>query len=118
ETVLPPEVVFPTLRVHTHSEEASHQPLRENLDILEEKRADVHLRALVYRRAVTKLYNHRVRPRHVKMGDLVLRKTKVSDPAQSRGKSTRVMDSVYRRAASGPPFDFIASSSSCSCLIR
>ncbi|RWW47673.1 hypothetical protein BHE74_00046313, partial [Ensete ventricosum] len=69
EVVLPPKVVFPTLRVQTHGEEASNQQLRENLDLLEEKRADAHLRALAYRRAVTKLYNRRVRPRHVKMGD-------------------------------------------------
>ncbi|RWW38899.1 hypothetical protein BHE74_00055821, partial [Ensete ventricosum] len=69
EAVLPPEVVFPTLRVQTHGEEASNQQLCENLDLLEEKRADAHLRALAYRRAVTKLYNRRVRPWHVKMGD-------------------------------------------------
>ncbi|RRT73108.1 hypothetical protein B296_00012597 [Ensete ventricosum] len=62
--------------------------LRENLDLLEEKRADSHLRALAYRRAVTKLYNRRVRPRHVETGDLVLRKTEVSDPTRSRGKLT------------------------------
>ncbi|RWW58059.1 hypothetical protein BHE74_00035106 [Ensete ventricosum] len=46
--------------------------LRENLDLLEEKRADAHLRALAYRRAV-----NRVCPRHVKMGDLVLQKAEV-----------------------------------------
>ncbi|RWW65453.1 hypothetical protein BHE74_00027247, partial [Ensete ventricosum] len=57
EAVLPPEVVFPTLRVQTDGEEASNQQLRENLDLLEEKRADAHLRTLAYRRAVTKLYN-------------------------------------------------------------
>ncbi|RRT32983.1 hypothetical protein B296_00057264 [Ensete ventricosum] len=47
---------------------------------------DTYLRALAYRRAITKLYNHRVRPRYIKMGDLVLRKIKVSDPAQSHEK--------------------------------
>ncbi|RRT47175.1 hypothetical protein B296_00044359, partial [Ensete ventricosum] len=52
-------VVFLTLRVQTHGEEASHQQLRENLDLLKEKRADTHLRALAYRRVVTKLYNRR-----------------------------------------------------------
>ncbi|RZR72987.1 hypothetical protein BHM03_00018995 [Ensete ventricosum] len=44
--VLPPEVVFPTLRVQTQCEEESNQPLCENLDLLEEKRADAHLRSL------------------------------------------------------------------------
>ncbi|RRT31579.1 hypothetical protein B296_00047185 [Ensete ventricosum] len=57
--MLHPEVIFPTLRVQTQCEEESNQQLRENLDLLEEKRADAHLRALVYRRAVTKLYNRR-----------------------------------------------------------
>ncbi|RWV81943.1 hypothetical protein GW17_00056597 [Ensete ventricosum] len=47
---------------------------------------DAHLRTLAYRRAITKLYNHRVHPRLVKMGDLVLRKAEVSDPTRSRGK--------------------------------
>ncbi|RRT31985.1 hypothetical protein B296_00049653 [Ensete ventricosum] len=89
-------VVFPTLRVHTHGEEASHQQLRENLDLLEEKRADAHLRALAYRRAVTKLYNRRVCPRHVKMGDLVLRKIEVSDPARSREKLAPNWEGPYR----------------------
>ncbi|RZR73971.1 hypothetical protein BHM03_00030315 [Ensete ventricosum] len=57
--VLPPEVVFPTLRIQTHDEEVSNQQLRENLDLLEEKRADAHLRTLAYKRAVAKLYNCR-----------------------------------------------------------
>ncbi|RZS27969.1 hypothetical protein BHM03_00061516, partial [Ensete ventricosum] len=54
-------VVFPTLRVQTQGEEASNQQLCENLDLLEEKRVDAHLRTLAYRRAVTKLYNHRLK---------------------------------------------------------
>ncbi|RWW71291.1 hypothetical protein BHE74_00020976 [Ensete ventricosum] len=86
QTVLPPEVVFPILRVQTHDEEASNQQLHENLDLLEEKRADAHLRTLAYRRVIAKLYNRRVCPRLVKMGDLVLRKAEVSDPTRSRGK--------------------------------
>ncbi|RRT45522.1 hypothetical protein B296_00042453 [Ensete ventricosum] len=71
EAVLPPEVVFLTLRVHTHGEEASNQQLRENLDLLEENQADAHIQILAYRRVVTMLYNRRVHPWHVKMGDLV-----------------------------------------------
>ncbi|RRT34347.1 hypothetical protein B296_00041504 [Ensete ventricosum] len=61
EAVLPPKVVFPTLRVQTHGEEASNQQLRENLDLLEEKHTDAHLRTLAYRRAVTRLYNRRMK---------------------------------------------------------
>ncbi|RWW55014.1 hypothetical protein BHE74_00038391 [Ensete ventricosum] len=96
EAVLPPEVVFPTLRVQTHGEEASNQQLRENLDLLEEKRADAHLRTLAYSRAITKLYNRRVRPRLVMMGDLVLRKAEVSDPTRSHGKLAPNWEGPYR----------------------
>ncbi|RRT31502.1 hypothetical protein B296_00056247 [Ensete ventricosum] len=54
--------------------EAGKKPLHhEDLDV-------------TFRRAVAKIYNRRVCPRHVKMGDLVLRKIEVSDPTRSRGK--------------------------------
>ncbi|RRT35743.1 hypothetical protein B296_00045032, partial [Ensete ventricosum] len=57
---------------------------------------DAHLRTLAYRRAVTRLYNHRVRHRHVKMGGLVLRKAEVSDPTRSRGKLAPNWEGPYR----------------------
>ncbi|RRT32684.1 hypothetical protein B296_00040305, partial [Ensete ventricosum] len=96
EVVLPPEVVFLTLRIQTHDEEASNQQLCENLDLLEKKRADAHLRMLAYRRATAKLYNHRVCPRLIMIGDLVLRKAKVSDPTRSRGKLALNWEVSYR----------------------
>ncbi|RZR79003.1 hypothetical protein BHM03_00004567, partial [Ensete ventricosum] len=75
-------VIFPTLRIQTYDKEASNQQLGENLDLLEENRADAHLRTLAYKRAIVKLYNRRVRPRLIKAGDLVLRKAEVSDPTR------------------------------------
>ncbi|RRT33290.1 hypothetical protein B296_00057243 [Ensete ventricosum] len=60
------------------------------------RRADAHLRALAYRRVVTKLYNRRVRPQHVETGDLVLRKTEVIDPTRSRGKLAPNWEGPYR----------------------
>ncbi|RRT70720.1 hypothetical protein B296_00001952 [Ensete ventricosum] len=70
----------------THGEEASNQQLRKNLDLLEEKQADAHQRTLAYRRVIAKLYNRRVCPQLIKMGDLVLQKVEVCDPTWSRGK--------------------------------
>ncbi|KAJ8501040.1 hypothetical protein OPV22_011592 [Ensete ventricosum] len=96
EVVLPPEVVFPTLRVQTQRQEKSDQQFRGNLDLLEEKRADAHIQALAYRRAVARIYNRRVRPQHVKTGDLVLRKIEVSDPTRSRGKLAPNWEGPYR----------------------
>ncbi|RWV96273.1 hypothetical protein GW17_00041029 [Ensete ventricosum] len=42
-----------------HDKEASSQQLHENLDLLEEKRVDAHLRTLVYKKVITKLYNRK-----------------------------------------------------------
>ncbi|RWW35407.1 hypothetical protein BHE74_00059669 [Ensete ventricosum] len=54
------------------------------------------MRTLAYRRAVTKLYNRRVHPWLVKMGDLVLRKAEVNDPNRSRGKLAPNWEGPYR----------------------
>ncbi|RRT58228.1 hypothetical protein B296_00041319 [Ensete ventricosum] len=42
-----------------YDEVASNNQLRENLDLLEEKRAEAHLRILAYKKAVAKLYNRK-----------------------------------------------------------
>ncbi|RZR75205.1 hypothetical protein BHM03_00051810 [Ensete ventricosum] len=36
--------------------------LRENLDMLEERRAKAHLKNLYYQRTIAQLYNQRIRP--------------------------------------------------------
>ncbi|RRT84647.1 hypothetical protein B296_00011507 [Ensete ventricosum] len=67
-----------------HDKEVSNRQLRENLDLLEEKCDDAHLRTLAYKKVIAKLYNRKVRPRSIRLGDLVLQKTEVSDPTRSR----------------------------------
>ncbi|RZR81135.1 hypothetical protein BHM03_00007313 [Ensete ventricosum] len=52
--------------------------LRENLDMLEECRAQAHLKTMHYQRTVSRLYNRRIRPRPIGEGDLVLKKAEVS----------------------------------------
>ncbi|RWW68878.1 hypothetical protein BHE74_00023577, partial [Ensete ventricosum] len=55
-------VVYLTLQVELHEEEASDKQLPKNFNLLEEKRAKAHLR------------------------DLVLQKAEVSDPTRAQGK--------------------------------
>ncbi|XP_064946978.1 uncharacterized protein LOC135597654 isoform X1 [Musa acuminata AAA Group] len=86
EAVLPPEVAIATLRTRSYDEEVSNEGLRVSLNVLEERRADAHLKALSYQRAVARVYNRKVRPRPIKLGDLVLRRVEVSDPTRARGK--------------------------------
>ncbi|XP_065023219.1 uncharacterized protein LOC135649050 [Musa acuminata AAA Group] len=62
EAVLPPELAVTTLRTRSYDGEASDEGLRTSLDILEERRADAHLKALSHQRAVVRIYNKKVRP--------------------------------------------------------
>ncbi|XP_065020515.1 uncharacterized protein LOC135645761 [Musa acuminata AAA Group] len=96
EAVLPSEVAIPTPRTADYGEEASGEGLRSNLDLLEERRANAHQKALSYKRAVARVYNRRVRPRSIKLEDLVLRKIEVSRPTQARGKLTPKWEGPYR----------------------
>ncbi|RRT80606.1 hypothetical protein B296_00015704, partial [Ensete ventricosum] len=80
-------ILFPTLRIeHFTNPEVSEVGLKGNLDFLEEHKAEGHLKTLRYQKAVARLYNQKVWPQPIGMGDLVLRKAKVSDPRHSREK--------------------------------
>lgn len=72
EAVHPLEVVFPTPQVEIFDGATSKSGLHASLDLVEERRANVHLHALSYKNAIARLYNRRVRPRSIRLGDLVL----------------------------------------------
>lgn len=80
EVVLSPEMMFLTLRVENFEEGTSKEGLKTNLDLLDKQRAEAHLRVLAYKRATARLHNRRVRPHQIKVGDLILRKTEVTQP--------------------------------------
>ncbi|XP_064940651.1 uncharacterized protein LOC135594168 [Musa acuminata AAA Group] len=86
EAVLPPEMVFSTFRTSGYKQDDSEEGLRAHLDLLEERRAKAHLRTLAYKKAVARIYNQRVRPRPIKIRDLVLRKAEITDPTRTGGK--------------------------------
>nr|XP_018681665.1 PREDICTED: uncharacterized protein LOC108952829 [Musa acuminata subsp. malaccensis] len=98
EAVLPPEAAVATLRTWSYEEEASNQGIRASLDMLEERRANAHLKALSHQRAIAQIYNRKVRPRPIKLGDLVLRRAEVSDPTRTRGKLAPKWEGPYRVA--------------------
>ncbi|RZS23877.1 hypothetical protein BHM03_00056884, partial [Ensete ventricosum] len=96
KAILPPEIVYPTLRVKLDEEEVSDKQLHKNLDLLEKKWAEAHLKMLDYKKVVARLYNHKVHSRHVGSGDLIWRKVEVSDLSRSRGKLAPNMEDPYR----------------------
>lgn len=87
EVVLPPEVVFLTLRTENFDEATLEEGLKANLDFANERRVEAHPCILEYKKVVARLYNQRVQPREVKVGDLVLCKAEVSNTTGSQGKS-------------------------------
>ncbi|XP_065008020.1 uncharacterized protein LOC135638677 [Musa acuminata AAA Group] len=95
EVVLPPKMLFPTLRTSNYEQGDSEKGLRANLDLLEERRAKAHLRALAYKKATTRIYNRKVHSRSIKVRDLVLRIAEVSDPTRARGKLTPNWEGPY-----------------------
>ncbi|XP_009407577.2 uncharacterized protein LOC103990226 [Musa acuminata AAA Group] len=86
EAALPPKMVFLTLRTSNYEQGDSEKGLQANLDLLEERRAKAHLRTLAYKKVTARVYNRKVRPRLIKVRDLVLRRAEVSDPTRARGK--------------------------------
>ncbi|XP_064944556.1 uncharacterized protein LOC135596437 [Musa acuminata AAA Group] len=96
EAVPPPEMEFPTLHTSHYERRHSEEGLRANLDLLEERRAEAHLRTLAYKKATARMYNRRVCQRPIQVIDLVLRKTEVSNPAQPRGKLTPNWEGPYQ----------------------
>ncbi|RRT66597.1 hypothetical protein B296_00040078 [Ensete ventricosum] len=102
------------LIIENFTPEASEVGLRENLDMLEERRAKAHLRNLHYQRAVAQLYNQRIRPRPIGKGDLVLKRAEVSDPGHTQGKLAPRWEGpyrvhldvgIFRTLGEGVPFD-------------
>ncbi|XP_065026171.1 uncharacterized protein LOC135650616 [Musa acuminata AAA Group] len=96
EAVLPAEVEITTPRTESYDEGTSADRLRAGLDLLEERRADAHLKALSYKRVIARIYNRRVRPRPIRLGDLVLRRAEVSNPTRAHGKLTPKWEGPYR----------------------
>ncbi|RRT45129.1 hypothetical protein B296_00050492 [Ensete ventricosum] len=84
------------LRIENFTLEASEASHRENLNVLDERRAEAHLKNLHYQRTVARLYNQRIRPRPIRKGDLVLMRAEVSDPRHTREKLAPRWEGLYR----------------------
>ncbi|GJY69498.1 reverse transcriptase domain-containing protein [Tanacetum coccineum] len=78
EAVLPPELGIPTYRISSYDENKNNEELRLNLEFLEERRELAALREAKYKHQTEQYYNQKVRHRHLKVGNYVLRKNEAS----------------------------------------
>ncbi|GJV56707.1 reverse transcriptase domain-containing protein [Tanacetum coccineum] len=78
DDVLPPEIGIPTYCISSYNENKNNEELRLNLEFLEERRELAALREAKYKHQTEQYYNQKVRHRHLKVGDYVLRKNEAS----------------------------------------
>ncbi|XP_078158086.1 uncharacterized protein LOC144553762 [Carex rostrata] len=94
EAVTPLELVSPSLRIETYSEEDNDEARRLELDLISEVRDKARIRTMEYQRRVKRAFDKHVAPKHFQPGDLVLRKVTVA--GQQVGKLQRAWDGPYR----------------------
>ena len=86
EAVAPVEIGLKSPRIELASAEHNEEALRLNLDLLDEKRDQVHKHTEDYQRKTTRYYDQKVKPRSYKYGDLVLKKLLPARKNPTHGK--------------------------------
>ena len=84
--VAPVEIRLKSPRIELASVEHNEEALRLNLDLLDEKCDQVQKRTEDYQRKMTRYYNHKVKPRRYKPGDLVLKRLLPTRKNPTHGK--------------------------------
>ncbi|XP_019161181.1 PREDICTED: uncharacterized protein LOC109157795 [Ipomoea nil] len=92
------EVVEPTHRVHSYSDEENEESLRIEKNFLEERREVACARMVEYQQAVKRYRDWRIRPRAFQVSDLVLRDRQASQPTEG-GNFAIKWEGPYRIAA-------------------
>jgi hypothetical protein len=74
ETVIPLEIGLPTIRTEYYDHVTNKTSLATDLDLAEEKRNSTLIHLASYQNGFRRMYEKRVNPRELAVGDLVLRK--------------------------------------------
>ncbi|RVW15697.1 hypothetical protein CK203_075289 [Vitis vinifera] len=86
DAVIPTEIGLPTIRTEAAKQDDANAKLGRNLDWADEVRESAAIRMVDYQQRVSAHYNHRVRPRSLKNGTLVLRKVFENTTETGAGK--------------------------------
>ncbi|PKU76802.1 hypothetical protein MA16_Dca001408 [Dendrobium catenatum] len=106
EAVIPVDIGVPNHRVQTFDSNANDEKLRHNLDLLPEVRDGIILKVAAYHQRVARHYNIRIKPRHISIGDLVLRSIEVEGKGLQRNKLSPLWEGTYLVAAMVKPGTF------------
>lgn len=88
KAVIPIEIGVTIYRMTSFNPEKNDEYLKNNLDVLKEKRDKVALRIAAYKNRMAKYYNLWVKPRKFTVGDVVLKKVSLvtEDPTKRKLK--------------------------------
>ena len=86
EAVIPLENGFPTLRTSTFTSDGNDELLKNNLDLVEERKENAMVQLAYYQHKLKQGYNMNVKLRPLAPGDLVLRKVLGSTKNLAWGK--------------------------------
>ena len=86
EAVIPLEIGLPTIRTEYYDPVTNETSLATDLDLAEEKRDSTLIHLAAYQNGLRKMYEKRVSPWELAMGDLVLRKVIGSRRDATHGK--------------------------------
>ncbi|XP_052177500.1 uncharacterized protein At4g26485-like [Diospyros lotus] len=89
EALIPIEILANSPKLMAYKEDnggGNFEALRENLDLIEEQRDYVAMRMIAYHRRIVGYYNSRVRNKTMEEGDLVFRRSTVTNALKDDGK--------------------------------
>lgn len=72
--MIPAKVGLTSFKVDHKNEEKNDKEIHLNLDLLDKVRIDIEQRLALYQSLMARHYNKRAKPRHLDIGELVLRR--------------------------------------------
>ena len=96
DALIPVEVDLVSHRVRAFNKEGNSDCLKENLDLLDELRERAAVQLAAYQRRIAGYYNAKVHSRTFQEGDLVLRKTVITNALKKEGKLRPNWEGPYR----------------------
>lgn len=84
--VIPTKVGLSSYKIAHHDEARNEEGICVQLDLLVEVRVTAKMQMGCYQDLIAKLYNTKVKPRHFKVGDLVLRNVTIATKDSTQAK--------------------------------
>ncbi|XP_071687895.1 uncharacterized protein [Rutidosis leptorrhynchoides] len=95
EAVIPAEINVATMRIASFDESSNSEELRENLNLVEERREMAAIKEAINKQRIASYYNKRIQPLSFQLDDLVWQKNEASR-AEDTGKLGPKWEGPYK----------------------